>query len=259
MPMTRLPILMYHGLHADEHANGRFDPIYSVHPDTFARQLDFLAAQNWSTVSLDAAGIGHRLPSQARQLVITFDDGDVSNVEVALPLLRERGFSAHFFITSGFIDQPGMLSSEDVRTLADAGMEIGSHGATHLFLEDLNPDALDLELRESRTQLQQASGREVNSLALPGGRGGERERRVATAMGYQHLLGSVPGPNQPPRPGQWLQRLAVTRGMDDTQFAALVGWKGLRPRLALARFHALALPKRMLGNAAYEKIRARLL
>lgn len=257
--MTRLPILMYHGLHADAQSHGRFDPVYSVHPDAFARQLDLLVAQGWSTVALESAGIGHRLPSQARQLVITFDDGDVSNVEVALPLLVERGFTAHFFITSGFVDQPGMLSSTDVRTLADAGMGIGSHGATHLFLEDLGPDALDAELRESRLRLQQASGREVTSLALPGGRGGERERRVATAMGYQHLLGSVPGPNQPPRVGQWLERLAVTRDMDDAKFAALVGWKGLRPRLALARFHALALPKRVLGNAAYEKIRARLL
>lgn len=257
--MTRLPILMYHGLHADPQSHGRFDPVYSVHPEAFARQLDLLVSEGWSTVSLDAAGIGHRLPSQARQLVITFDDGDVSNVEVALPLLAERGFTAHFFITSGFIDQPGMLSSADVRTLADAGMGIGSHGATHLFLEDLGPEALDAELRESRLRLQQASGRDVTSLALPGGRGGERERRVATAMGYQHLLGSVPGPNQPPRAGQWLERLAVTRDMDDAKFAALVGWKGLRPRLALARFHALALPKRMLGNAAYEKIRARLL
>ena len=257
--MTRLPILMYHGLHADASSRERFDPVYSVHPDAFARQLDLLVGQGWSTVSLDSAGIGHRLPSQARQLVITFDDGDVSNVEVALPLLAERGFTAHFFITSGFVDQPGMLSSTDVRTLADAGMGIGSHGATHLFLEDLGPEALDAELRESRLRLQQAAGREITSLALPGGRGGERERRVATAMGYQHLLGSVPGPNQPPRVGQWLERLAVTRDMDDAKFAALVGWKGLRPRLALARFHALALPKRVLGNAAYEKLRARLL
>jgi len=257
--MTRLPILRYHGLHAGKDAHGRFDPVYSVRPDDFARQLDMLLAQGWTTVSLDQAGIGQMLPTTARQVVITFDDGDVSNVEVALPLLAERGMTAEFFITSGFVDQPGMLSTADVRTLADAGMGIGSHGATHAFLEDLGPDALDAELRESRQRLQDASGRDVTALALPGGRGGDRERRVATAMGYRHLLGSVPGPNQPPQPGQWLQRVAVTRELDDARFAALAAWKGLGPRLALARFHALALPKRVLGNSAYEKLRARLL
>jgi len=257
--MTMLPILMYHGLHADKDAHGRFDPVYSVRPDDFARQLDILLAHGWTTVGLDQAGIGQMLPTTARQLVITFDDGDVSNVEVALPLLAERGMTAEFFITSGFIDQPGMLGAADVRTLADAGMGIGSHGATHAFLEDLGPDALDVELRESRQRLQDASGREITSLALPGGRGGDRERRVATAMGYRHLLGSVPGPNQPPQPGQWLQRLAVTRDIDPPRFAPPAARKGPGPRLALARFHALALPKRVLGNSAYEKLRARLL
>jgi peptidoglycan/xylan/chitin deacetylase (PgdA/CDA1 family) len=253
-----LPVLMYHGLHADERANGRYDPVYSVHPGDFARQLDWLLQHGYRSIGFDAPADADTA-GDARAVAITFDDGDASNLEVALPLLRERGMVATFFITSDFIDQPGMLRAADVRALADAGMGIGAHGRSHRFLEDLDAEALDAELRDSRARLSAIAGRSIDALALPGGRGGERERLAALAHGYRHLSGSVPGPNRGTAPGEWLQRIAVTRGMALPRFASLVAWRGLRPRLARARFSALAWPKRLLGNSGYERLRARLL
>lgn len=190
---------------------------------------------------------------------MTFDDGDVSNLEVATPLLLERGMVAEFFITSDFVDQPGMLSSEDVRALSGAGMGVGSHGRTHAFLEDLSDAALAEELDSSRETLAALCGVEIDAIALPGGRGGDRESRQARASGYRHLLGSVPGPNRAPFRSSWLQRIAVTRQMDDTRFARLVDWSGLSPRLARTRFLALRVPKKVLGNDNYQRLRSRLL
>ena len=149
-----LPVLMYHGLHAGQHARGRYDSVYSVHPDEFARQLDWLLDSGHHTVRINptlaqtTATTGTRRP-----VLITFDDGDVSNIEVAMPRLLERGMAAEFFITSDFIDQPGMLSSRDVRSLADAGMGIGAHGKSHRFLEDLDQKDLEAELEHSRLRL----------------------------------------------------------------------------------------------------------
>lgn len=254
-----LPVLMYHGLHADANARGRFDPVYSVRPDDFSRQLDWLQANAYRSMRLDDALDTTASAALSPRVVISFDDGDVSNIEVALPRLRERGMTAEFFITSDFIDRPGMMSAGNVRTLAEAGMGVGSHGRSHALLEDLDAAALAAELHDSRDRLQTLGAGAVSALALPGGRGGERERRAALALGYRQLLGSVPGPNRHPRPGQWLQRLAVTRALSLPQFAAMVRWRGLPPRLAQARYAALALPKRVLGNRGYEQLRARLL
>jgi len=253
-----LPVLMYHGLHADSGAHGRYDPVYSVRPDDFARQLDWLLAHEYEAIRVADHGVATTTPRPAR-VAITFDDGDASNVEVALPLLCERGMTAEFFITSDFIGQPGMLGEADVRALADAGMGIGAHGRSHRFLVDLNDDELAAELRDSRTRLTDIIGRPVDTLALPGGRGGERERRAALADGYRHMAGSMPGPNRGNGSAHCLQRLAVTRTTTMAGFAALVRWRGLRPQVLRARFYALALPKRVLGNAGYERLRARLL
>ncbi len=199
------------------------------------------------------------LDASIRPVVISFDDGDVSNYSVALPLLKERGFAAEFFVTADFIDQPGMLTATDTRALADAGMGVQSHGCTHRYLEDLDDAALASELRDSKRRLERVTGRDVDALALPGGRGGERERRLARELGYRHVLNSAPGVNRSRRDGEYLERVAVTRGMSLDEFAALVTWRGVAPRWQRMRFRLLRLPKRVLGNKRYERWRSRVL
>jgi peptidoglycan/xylan/chitin deacetylase (PgdA/CDA1 family) len=256
MSDAALPVLMYHGLHKDAQSRGRYEPVYSVRPTEFAAHLDWLIEQGYRSVRLRDLSPS---AADAKSVVISFDDGDVSNAEVALPLLRERSMVAEFFVTSDFVGQTGMLTAADVRTLVDAGMSVQSHGRSHRFLEDLSPADLDAELRDSKRLLEAATGESVDALALPGGRGGERERVAALNAGYRYLLNSEPGPNRTRASGRYLQRLSVQRGMAFDDFATLVAWRGLRPRIASLRYHALALPKVLLGNRRYERLRARVL
>lgn len=249
-----LPVLMYHGLHASDADPGRFEPVYSVSPTEFAAQLDWLMENGFRSTRLDGAATGSGKP-----IVISFDDGDVSNYNVALPLLRERGMVAEFFITSDFVGQPGMLETGHIRALADSGMGVQSHGRSHRFLEDLDESAMYAELRDSKQRLETVSGQPVTAIAFPGGRGAGRERDTALRLGYRHVLGSMPGCNLDRRPHECYQRIAVTRGLPLADFAALVAWRGWRPRLAQARFRALRVPKRLLGNDRYQRLRARLL
>src|ERR1700722_18937196 len=59
--------------------------------------------------------------------VVTFDDGHVSNYEVALPLLQNYGLTARFFITAGWTGQkPDYMSWEDLRKLHNSGQRIGA-------------------------------------------------------------------------------------------------------------------------------------
>lgn len=231
--------LMYHGIHDDASAPGHFDPVYSVTRARFSRQLDWIMARE-----------------QPEAFHVTFDDGDISNAITALPMLRERGLRATFFITGGFIDRPGMLRRSDVRALADAGMRIGAHGMSHGFLEDMDLGALHRELRDSKAMLEDIIGREVDSMALPGGRGGARELDAALACGYRDLYGSRPGPDDDSAQPCWRNRIAITRELGDVKFAALANWSGPAARWARLRHGALAVPKRVLGNARYQRLRA---
>jgi peptidoglycan/xylan/chitin deacetylase (PgdA/CDA1 family) len=251
-----LPVLMYHGLHASPNDAGRFDPVYSVTPDDFGRQLDWLVEHGYRAVRLRDVDA---LAPSVKPIVISFDDGDVSNYTVALSLLKERGFAAEFFITADFIDQPSMLTAAHTRALADAGMGVQSHGCTHRYLEDLDDASMTAELRDSKRRLETITGNGVDALALPGGRGGERERRIARDLGYRYVLNSAPGANRNRRDGEYLERIAVTRTMRLEEFAALVTWSGMSPRWQRLRFRLLRLPKRVLGNRRYERWRSRVL
>jgi len=250
---SALPVLMYHGLHAGPEDSGVYDRVYSVEPRVFEEQLDWLADNNYRTTRL--RDLDPQRPGSARHAMITFDDGDISNLRVALPALVKRGMVAEFFVTADFVGQPGRLAPQDLRTLADAGMSVQAHGNSHRYMDELSLAEVEHELSDSKYRLEAFLDEPVTALALPGGRGGERERTLALGMGYLDVLGSVPGRNRRWTRGRYLQRLAVTRGLALDDFAGLVSGRGVLPALMQARYHALALTKRLLGNQRYEQFR----
>lgn len=250
-------VLMYHGLQAGRHSPGRFDPRYSVHPDTFRRQLDYLRERRlaaWLPVAGEAC-IAPPPDGPQPMVLITFDDGDASTVDIALPILRESGHGALFFITRDFVGQRGMITGCGVRQLAAAGMGIGSHGVSHQFLNTLSPAALEFELADSRAWLGQLAGREVVLLSLPGGRGGEREILAAREAGYRGVFGSEPGNNRDRPPNGLIQRIAVTRDLSLRQFRQLVTWSGRAAWRVRARHRILRWPKRVVGDRGYDWLR----
>ena len=254
MTDTPLPILMYHGLHAGPDDPGVYDRVYSVDPRAFASQLDWLGENGYRTTRLRDAEPGNS--GSARRAIITFDDGDISNLRVALPALVKRGMVAEFFVTADFVGRPGRLAPEDLRTLASAGMSVQAHGCSHRYLDELDQAQVEQELGDAKRRLEGILGEPVTALALPGGRGGERERVLALSMGYLDVLGSVPGRNRRWSRGEYLQRLAVTRALPLEDFARMVSGRGVLPALMQARYRALAGAKRLLGNRRYECFRS---
>lgn len=135
-------------------------------------------------------------------VAITFDDGNASDLEHALPALRERGLSATFFVVAGRLGTPRFLDEGGVRTLAAAGMEIGCHGMRHRPWRGLDEHALREELVEAKTVLEGAVRRPVTRAACPFGSYDRRVLRTLRGSGYQHVFTSDRGTA---RSGDFLQ------------------------------------------------------
>jgi peptidoglycan/xylan/chitin deacetylase (PgdA/CDA1 family) len=96
----RLSILIYHRVLPQR------DPLFPQEVDAaeFARQMALVSAM-FKVLPLEE-GISRlrqgTLPAGAA--AITFDDGYADNAEIALPILRQAGITATFFIASGFLD-----------------------------------------------------------------------------------------------------------------------------------------------------------
>jgi peptidoglycan/xylan/chitin deacetylase (PgdA/CDA1 family) len=133
---------------------------------------------------------------------ITFDDGNDSDVEVALPRLLERGLTAEFFLLAGRIGQPGLVDRAGVTALRDAGMSIGSHGWAHRDWRVLDEHEAHREIVEAAEVISELSGRPVSRVAIPFG---SYDRVVLGRLrraGYERVYTSDGGRS---RPGQWLQ------------------------------------------------------
>lgn len=249
-----IPILMYHGIHDVPGQDGRFEPVYSITRRQFERQLAWLADNGYQSVTCARL---EEWNSDARIVVITFDDGDLSNYTVSLPLLQKYGMCADYFITTDWIDSEEYMSPNQLRELDRAGMSVQSHARSHRYLSDLTAEELSEELNGSREVLEQILGKPVTGLALPGGRGGERVVRMARDAGYRYVCSSELGVNSGGGNRFALQRIPVTRQMELEQFARLVTGDRWEIGRRVLRQRILGRMKKLLGNRLYERLRSR--
>ncbi len=132
-------------------------------------------------------------------------------------------------LEAGYADQL-IMTWDQVRALARAGMDVESHGRHHRVLQTLDDDELQEDLTGSRLELEAQLGRPVRAVAYPVGRRIASEQRIRTALakaGYQIGLSNHSGVNRwwPPALRQIapidpfdVRRLAIDRQMSDAMF-----------------------------------------
>jgi peptidoglycan/xylan/chitin deacetylase (PgdA/CDA1 family) len=100
---------------------------------------------------------------------LTFDDGNASDVEIALPRLLERRLTAEFFLLAGELGERGRIGRDGVRELVDAGMTIGTHGWSHCDWRRLDDRRATQEIAEAPKLLSKLAGRPIRHAAVPFG------------------------------------------------------------------------------------------
>jgi peptidoglycan/xylan/chitin deacetylase (PgdA/CDA1 family) len=124
---------------------------------------------------------------------ITFDDGHISNYEIALPSLAARNLTATFFLTAGWMGtRASYMDWSQVRALHAAGQRIGAHGWSHTLLTHCDNNALERELKTPRLTLEDKLGTAITTMSLPGGRFDERVLNACSQAGYTHVYTSIP-------------------------------------------------------------------
>ncbi|MBI2942121.1 MAG: polysaccharide deacetylase family protein, partial [Chloroflexi bacterium] len=186
-PYLHVPILMYHYIRDNPDPTDILGARLSISPRDFAAQMRFLAERGYQPVGLDALleerTADRRLPR--KPVVLTFDDGYADAFTAAFPVLQQRRFPATFYVATDLVGLRGHLTWPQVRALADAGMEIGSHTIGHADLPSLPLTLLRRELNESRRLLERGTGRPVKHFSYPSGRVDDRVRQETQAAGYQ--------------------------------------------------------------------------
>ncbi len=222
----RLLVLIYHRVLPAP------DPMYPYDPDAavFAAQMTALA-RDFRVLPLGAAVRQLRagtLPPGA--VSVSFDDGFADNATCALayrliaqlkylePALRSA--CAAQLLESLRVPPPAaiMMTRQQVRSLGEAGMEVGGHTRNHPILARLDERSAEREIADGKAELEAIMGHGVNLFAYPNGRPDQdytaRDVELVRRAGFTAAVSTEPGyadarsdPLQLPRVGSWGDRL----------------------------------------------------
>jgi peptidoglycan/xylan/chitin deacetylase (PgdA/CDA1 family) len=212
--MQDLLVLCYHAVSSTWPAE------LSVTPDALTAQTAELASRGYVGARFSEAVSGKT--RHERVVVFTFDDNYRSVLELAKPILDRHGFPGTLYVPSdwpgqqqamrwagidrwlGTEHEPEMLSLrwQELRELAEAGWEIGSHTCSHPRLPELDDAALERELSTSKQAIERELGRPCASLAYPYGAVDARVRRATGRAGYE-CAATIPRMIPAPEPLLW--------------------------------------------------------
>lgn len=187
----RIPILMYHRITTvpgDRNA---------LPPEKFEEQLQYLSSQGYHSVSIEQLEAhllcDKELPS--KPIVLTFDDGYQDNLTTALPLLQKYNQIGNVFSITHWQGTENMLrnfgkeptvtmNEEELRQWQNAGHYVGSHTLDHPFLSKCSPEQLHHELADSKTEIENITGKPATCICYPYGDFDSKVTVEAKKCGY---------------------------------------------------------------------------
>ncbi|MEV7084190.1 polysaccharide deacetylase family protein [Streptomyces sp. NPDC093516] len=199
-PGPVLFVAMYHSV-----GDPTDDPYrITVAPERLDQQLGLLRRRGLRGVSMTDL-LTARARGEGRGLYgLTFDDGYADFVSAALPVLRRHGCGATLFVLPGRLggenawDPLGprkpLLTADGVRRAAAEGVEIGSHGLTHVDLTRADDATLRSETEGSRTVLAELTGAPPAGFCYPYGTVDARAVDAVRRAGYTYACAIDPGP-----------------------------------------------------------------
>lgn len=188
---------MYHSV-LEGPARGASDLVVST--ALFEAQVQDLKSKGYASLlprdlaaALDSGG-RTRIPERA--VVFTFDDALSSVQHQALPILKKAGYRAAVYVVSDQIgghnawdDGKGVpyeacMDVAGLRSLLEAGWEIGSHSASHTALVGLHSEKLKAEVVGSKNSLEGLLGVAVESFCYPYSAADSLVQQAVVEAGY---------------------------------------------------------------------------
>lgn len=223
-----IPILMYHQIDVPP-PRGTMLRGLIVAPHSFAwqmRMLKWLGYRGLSMRDLEPYLLGEKT---GKVVGITFDDGYRNNLENALPILQQHGFTATCYSVSqqmggtnawdeGKVAPKPLMSRDEWKLWIQGGMDVGSHTRHHAKLTELSSEEAREEITQSRVELEAALGCEVRHFCYPYGWFRAEHETMAKEAGYITATTTNRGRVQVGDKAYALKRIMVARATNPLQF-----------------------------------------
>jgi peptidoglycan/xylan/chitin deacetylase (PgdA/CDA1 family) len=167
-----VPILCYHHIREWENTDTEEDRAYIVPPSLLEHQLQYLKENGYHSVVAEQVyeyyANGKPLPE--KPVMLSFDDNDDNQFTNAVPLLKQYGFTATFFIMTVSLDRENYMTSEQVKELDKMGFDVQPHTWDHhMVTQYKTEDDWQLQIVGPKKTLEDMLGHPTPFFAYPFG------------------------------------------------------------------------------------------
>jgi len=186
-PCVYLPVLMYHYVQDIKTAQKNAQTGQTVQTKNFREQLEYLKNKGYNSLQFsDLISFfenGTTLPSKS--FLLTFDDGYEDFYINALPILKEFGYKASVFLSTGLVNNPGYLSWQQISDSQGSGIYYANHTWSHKNVL-AKPDLVEKEITLADAQLTEHGLNQSKVFAYPYGSSNNFSEELLMKIGY-HL------------------------------------------------------------------------
>lgn len=206
-PTTKAVVIMYHRFGENDF------PSTNVTMEQFRAHVEELKTGGYNVTSLPKiiAALRNGDPLPPKTVGLSVDDAYESVFTRAWPILKEAGFPLTVFVAADPVDQhtSRYMSWDQLRTLADEGVTMGSQTKYHPHMADLTADAVQIELRDSNALFEEKLGRAPDLFAYPYGEASNEVMALVKNAGFVAAFGQHSGAIGSGGPLYYLPRFAM--------------------------------------------------
>ena len=163
-----IPIIYYHNIVEDGLGYSFMHTELSV----FKQHMEYLKNNNYKTYTFDQIPENFKKNKHSKEVIITFDDGFLSNYNVVFPIMKKLGLKYSIFITPGFIESnnPDYLCWDMIEEMFKSNLVgFGAHTYSHIDSRKINETNYQNEIKRTDALLEKYTQNGVKDFCFPFG------------------------------------------------------------------------------------------
>lgn len=192
--IEEVPILGYHQIREINNQDTEKEKLFITSPKVFEEEMKYLKDNNYTSISIteyiNFLKDKIKNPIPKKSIIITFDDGYISQYQNAFSILKKYNMTATFFIYADCIDKyPVCMTSHNLKDLTNNNMKLSNHTFHHAYLTDYKDNTIKNEIEKNQDFLESFGEENIEKvLAYPYGVTDERVKNIVKDLKY---LGGV--------------------------------------------------------------------
>jgi peptidoglycan/xylan/chitin deacetylase (PgdA/CDA1 family) len=165
---TIIPIIYYHNIVEKGAGFSYMHTELSV----FENHMKYLDKNGYKTYTFDEIPEGFKKMKGEKEVLITFDDGFLSNYLIVFRLMKSLNLKFNIFLTADYVDKnmTDYLTWNMVKEMAESGLVgFGAHTFSHIDARKINENNYLQEITLTNRLIKRYTGSDVNDFCFPYG------------------------------------------------------------------------------------------